>query len=275
MIKILEDNRVFLDYGPIQMAIDCFVDGVKNSEISCVVANCVLAEFNRLTPFVNMLKEMRTFKEPNEKLPTVLNKMITGVAKTGYDELNTLGAVAGSFSEYGAEIGGSLGATKVIINNGGDIAIYNTEETPIKVGIPFKDGGKMVICIKKEDEICGICTSGMSGRSFSKGIATFVSVFADKASVADGCATYIANMTDCDDENIVRCFAEEIDEGTDIRGQVVTVKVGKLSKESKLKAVLNGYTVAEKLYNDGVIKGAVVCVDEIIMKIPEWLDISF
>ncbi len=274
MYKILEDERVFIDYGPIQLSIDCRIDDVRCSQISVKVADEVLAEFNRLIPFTEQLKQMRRFDKTNENLPSVLNKMIYAVDRTEYDELNTLAAVAGSFSEYALDVGKSLGATKIIINNGGDIAIYNKEASPIKVAIPINDNESLKFSVDKSMKIGGICTSGLQGRSFSKGIATFATVLAQKASIADACATYIANMTNEEHPNIIRCKAEEIDEGTDIRGQTITLKILDVPNEIKYKALLNGYDVAYSLYKKGIILGAVICIDENIITVAEDLKIE-
>ena len=274
MFNILDDDRVFINYGPIQMSVDCRINNVTDIEICKAVASEVLAEFERLVPYTENLKTMRFYNKQDEGFPWVLNKMIRAVNLSTYEELNTLGAVAGSFSQYAVKIGRELGSTKVIINNGGDIALHNVEDTEIKVGMPVKNGLTLKTTIDKTMDIGGICTSGVSGRSFSKGIATFVTVFAAEASIADACATYIANMTNAEHENIIRCNAEEIDEGTDIKGQKITVKIGNIPENIKLLATLNGYEAAENLYNDEIIKGAVICVDDTVMKIPQDLDIE-
>ncbi len=273
MYKTLDDGRVFINHGPIQMSIDCRITNTRETSIATRVATEVINEFSRLAPFTPQLKEMRSITY-DDKLPFTLKQMISAVEITGYGDLNTLAAVAGSLSEYAAFTAKDFGATKVIINNGGDIALYNTENEPIKVGIPVNEEQTLTIDISKEQDIAGICTSGFKGRSFSKGIATFVTVFAKKASVADACATYIANMTNADHPNIIRCLAEEIDEGTDIRGQLITVKIGDIPEKVKYEAVLNGYEAAISLYEKNIIKGAIICIDEAITKVPESLFLS-
>ncbi len=274
MYSLLDDARVFVNHGPVQMSIDCRLNGKRNTSIASKVAIEVLEEFSRLSPYTPELKKMRSIQF-SENLPWTLKQMIIAVEATEYAELNTLAAVAGSFSEYASFIACELGATKAIINNGGDIALYNIEGDAIKIAIPVNDEQSLKIDITSEQNICGICTSGMSGRSFSKGIATFVTAFAQKASIADACATYIANMTDAEDPNILRCLAEEIDEGTDIRGQIVTVKAENIPEIVKYKATLSGYEVAQSLYKNNLIQGAVVCVGNTIMKVPENIAISF
>lgn len=272
MIRQDSESRIFLEYGPVQMAIDAFIDGKAALSLCKAVALEVMDEFERVAAYLPELRGMRTFREPRAEFPAVLNKMITAVEAAGYPDLNTLGAVAGSFAEYAAETAARMGATRILVNNGGDIAVVNKESHPVRVGLPIA-AGKAVIELNEAFPAGGICTSGAGGRSFSKGIASFVTVFAERASIADACATCIANKTDVEDEKIIRCLAEMLDSGTDIRGQYVTVKIGTLSAQKKAQAVLSGIEAAQKLYDAGIISGAVVGLDEIIAKIPESLPI--
>ncbi|WP_352419338.1 UPF0280 family protein [Proteiniborus sp.] len=277
MIEMLQDNRVFVNHGPIQMVIDVSIEGKRVPEIGFKVGEYILDQFDKLVHYIPDLKKMRAYRNINNEFPKVLNKMIAAVEKCGYEELNTLGAVAGSFSDVALEKAIELGGTRVIINNGGDIALKDLKGKPIKVGIPYTKSNEkrqLVLTITEEQGIHGICTSGIGGRSFTKGIATAAVALASNAATADACATYIGNMTNVEDENIIRCLAEEIDSGTDIKGQLITLKVGKIRQEKKYKALLNGLKIAEDLYNNEIIKAAILCIDETIVKCPEDLSVE-
>lgn len=274
MIEKLQDERIFINHGPIQMVIDVSVKGKRMPEIGLEVGKHVLEQFDNLIQYIPKLKIMRAYKNTSDEFPEVLNKMIIAVEKSGYEELNTLGAVAGSFSDIALQKAIKLGGTRVIVNNGGDIALKDLEGKPIKVGIPYtndKEKSQLVLTITEEQDIHGICTSGTGGRSFTKGIATAAVALASDAATADACATYLGNMTDVEDEDIIRCLAEEIDSGTDIKGQIVTLKVGKIGEDKKYKALLNGLNVAEDLYNKGIIKGAIISIGNTMVKYPDSL----
>lgn len=278
MIQQLPDNRVFIDHGPTQMVLDVYVEDDRVPEIGIIAAERVVSEIEKLAEYMPQLRKMRAYSNVDDDLPSVLNKMITAVNKSGYEELNTLGAVAGSFSDIALESVLELGATRAIINNGGDIALNDLTGKDIKVGIPIyidANHGQLVLNITREMNIHGICTSGIGGRSFTKGIATAAVVLAENAATADACATYIGNMTNVEDENIVRCLADEIDSGTDITGQMITLKVGQISEKNKYMALLNGLYVAEDLFKKGIIKGVVICVGEKIVKYPEDLNVDY
>lgn len=275
MIKQLQDNRIFINYGPIQMAIDIYKEGERDTDIANKVAEYVISQFEEVVSLIPKLKSMKFFKEPSNEYPVVLNKMIVAIEKTEDKDLNTLAAVAGSFSEIALDKALELGAHRVIINNGGDIALIDTTNNIIKVGIPINNNANILtIDIDKKSNITGVCTSGLGGRSFTKGIATSVVVMAKQASIADACATHLANMVNVEDENIIRCLAEEIDSGTDIKGQLVTMKVGNISDTKKNIALYSGVEEAEKLCKKGIISGAVLCIDDKIVKYPNDLNIE-
>ena len=272
MIQELEDKRVFINHGPIQMTLDIKINSRRSSDIAFKVAEYIIGELENLLKYMPELKDMKSLKKIKEEYPGVLNKMITAIDKCGAKTINVLGAVAGSFSDIALEKAIDLGATRVIINNGGDIAFRDISGDPVKIGIPLNrdlSKTKLVMTITNDMNIGGVCTSGLGGRSFTKGIATASVVLADNAAVADACATYLGNMTNVEDEKITRCFAEKIDSGTDIPGQLVTLSVGDISKEKIYKALLNGVNAAEKLYEKGIIKGALLCVKDEIVMIPD------
>lgn len=272
MIEVMNDQRVFLNYGPIQMVLDISSEGLMQPEIATSIANNVLRQFDHMLDYIDEAKTLTFDSEIPDHYPEVLKKMMKAVRLVGDESYTPLAAVAGAFSEYALEDALELGAGRVIINNGGDIALRDIEGNPIMVGIPLTDdpsGKRLEIAITDNMGIRGICTSGLGGRSFTKGIAHKAVAMGHTASVADVCATYIGNHTNVDDKAIIRAYAEEIDSGTDLIGHLVTLKVGKITKESQLRALLNGYEATEALYNRDIIKGGVVVIGENIMVIPD------
>lgn len=274
MIEVMNDQRVFLNHGPIQMVLDISSMGFKQPKIAINVANSVLRQFEHMLHYIEEAKTLRFESEIPDYYPEVLKKMMSAVRLLGDESYTPLAAVAGAFSEYALERALEQGVGRVIINNGGDIALRDLEGNLIMVGIPLSDdpnGGRLEISITDDMDIRGICTSGIGGRSFTKGIADKAVALGYKASVADVCATYIGNKTNVDDKGIVRAYAEEIDSGTDLRGHLVTLKIGDMKRENKLKALLNGFEAAEILYTSGIIKGGVVVIGEDIMVVPDQI----
>lgn len=268
MVEILDNQKVFINNGPIQMVLDISTGSEKTPELGLEVSKYVIAEFNRLAEYIPYIKSNKALKINENKPSIVLEKMMNAVKKSGDKSLTPLAAVAGSFSDFALERALELGATRVIVNNGGDIALKDITGDPIKVGIPLNDT-ELVIDITPESNINGICTSGLGGRSFTKGIATAAVSLGETAAIADACASYLGNETNVEAENIVRCYAEEIDSETDIPGHLITLKVGDIGKINVYKALLNGLKKAEELCNNNIIKGAVLCVKDKIIMVPD------
>lgn len=277
MINILKDQRVFLNYGPIQMVLDILKEDTPQPELACKVIEYVLKQFEKSLEYIQEIKGSKVCSNDIESFPLVVQKMIKAVKKSKDDSLTPLAAVAGSFSDIALQKAIDLGATRVIINNGGDIALKDVYGRPFTVGIPIdKENPNKHIKIKVDNtkNTVGICTSGVGGRSFTKGIATAAVVLADNAAIADACATSVGNKTNVEDDCIIRCMAEKIDSGTDIPGHQITVKVGNLSKEKIYKALYNGLKAAESLFKDDIIKGAFLCVKSEMVTVPDNITYS-
>ncbi|MFT8316534.1 MAG: UPF0280 family protein [Clostridium sp.] len=268
MVEILENQKVFINNGPIQMVLDISTGSEKTPELGLEVSKYVISEFNRLAEYIPYIKSNKVLKINENKPSIVLEKMMNAVGRSGDKSLTPLAAVAGSFSDFALEKALELGATRVIINNGGDIALKDISGTPINVGIPLNNA-ELVLTITYGSNIQGICTSGLGGRSFTKGIATAAVSLGETAAIADACATYMGNETNIEAEGIVRCYAEEIDSETDIPGHLVTLKVGDISEKNVYRALLNGLKKAEKLCNNNTIKGAILCVKDRIVMVPD------
>ena len=90
----------------------------------------------------------------------------------------------------------------------------------------------------------GITTSGLGGRSFTRGIASAVTVLAENSSLADAASTAIANDCFVEDSSIIQVPAGQIDLNTDIAMVKVTVGVGVLNPAKKAQAVQNALSKA-------------------------------
>lgn len=275
MITVLSDERVFLNYGPMQMVLAASSKKTKLTEKLQDAAGYAITVLEELAKVLNLAKDIKTVNYPNlSELPLPLRLMVEAVQATEDETLTPMAAVAGTFSDLVADWLVERKATKVIINNGGDIAVRLLDGEVTKVGLTPSIGAPSfthVVSLSSGDGIGGIATSGLGGRSFTKGIASSVTVLAKTARVADSCATLIANHCYADDPGIVRMPAEMLDPNTDIPGHMVTVKVENLKAETKRQALANALVKAEELRARGVIQGAAIFVDDLVAMIPEGL----
>jgi hypothetical protein len=206
----------------------------------------------------------RDFLEYQEEIKDPLvSKMIHSVLMVGDEDLTPMAAVAGTIADAVADFLFERGMTKVVVDNGGDVAIRADREDPITVGIrPDVNDREVshVIGLDPGSRSHGVATSGLGGRSLTRGIASAATVIARTASLADAAATALANATFLEEAQVLRRPAQELDPYTDIPGLDITVEVGPLSDEKKNRAVSQAMRRAKDLVRREVILGAFVAV---------------
>ena len=140
-----------------------------------------------------------------------------------------MAAVAGTFSDLVKEAALAAGAKRVIVNNGGDIALkVERGGRPFKVGLSsdLKSGSlRGIIPVDSGMGVGGVATSGLGGRSLTKGVASAVTCLAASCFLATP-RPRPWPCRKCDDPSVERRPAEELDPLTDIKGHLVVKNVG-------------------------------------------------
>ena len=272
MIRELGPGKVALDFGPTQMNIHVSGDNAGTG-IAKEAADYAIKLVTELAGFKTIAARPQSEIGTLEDLPVVLQRMIESVRKTGDTDLTPMAAVAGTLSDMTADWLFARGVSKVIVNNGGDIAIRLSGEQRATVGIAPALGmpPTHVLHIGAADGIGGVTTSGSGGRSFTKGIATAATIAAKTASIADACATSIGNATFSPHPSIRMARAEEIDPLTDIAGHWVVRDVGELPQETVQAALENGWMRAKSYLDRGIITGCVIFIGQAGVVLPEGL----
>jgi ApbE superfamily uncharacterized protein (UPF0280 family) len=111
-------------------------------------------------------------------------------------------------------------------------------------------------------KIGGVATSGLGGRSLTRGIASAATAFSSDAARADAAATALGNATYVPCRTVIRASAELLDPETDLRGRDVTVSVGDLSDEVIGMALDQAVLRAEQLVALDIICGACIFVKQ-------------
>ncbi|MBI5602757.1 MAG: FAD:protein FMN transferase [Deltaproteobacteria bacterium] len=215
----------------------------------------------QLAEYQNLLKTPSNKLKREGLLPPLIKRAFSACRKVSA-ELTGMAAVAGLVGDEIVTSALALGADRVIVNNGGDIALGMKGKQKIRVGLkdPFEERVSHVLEIFPDQGIGGVATSGWGGRSFSPGIADAVSVWAADGATADAAATWIAGEMKLDSPKVVRCPAKELDPQTDIPHLLITQEVGPLSFEEKETVLAAGAAAAKELITRGVIKGAYLAV---------------
>jgi ApbE superfamily uncharacterized protein (UPF0280 family) len=270
----LRPGLYFLDYGPMQMTLSAFCGKEPlGQEImdAAMYAKYLLAE---LAPCLRVAKLPAGEIKQCPTSPEVLAMMIDAVKRCPDPSLTPMAAVAGSIADKVADFLVQRGATKVMINNGGDIALRLAEGESVKVGITSDLNSRAVshiIEVESVSQVGGIATSGLGGRGFTKGIASAVVVLGVNCRLADACATLVANHTFSPDPEIKQVRAEKLDPDTDICGHLVTAALGRLQPKTWQQALHNGLTQAREVVEQGIIYGAVIFAGGQLAAVPERL----
>lgn len=270
-IQTLSNGSVLVDYGPMRMFISVFEDGKALVALAQEGAHLAIRVLEDLAGFLPVIKKKAQGLEVEKKFPDVVRRMIEATKRMEEPDLTPLAAVAGAASDVVADFIFDLGGTKVIVDNGGDIAIRLRGDEVAKVGVKTEIHATRPmypLSIHSSLGIGGVATSGLGGRSFTKGIASAATVLSANAAFADAAATVIGNFTNVEDLGIGRSLAERIYPDTDIAGEWVTTEMGSLSAGKIDEALRNGLSKASSLCEKGLIKGALVAIEDRVV----WTD---
>jgi ApbE superfamily uncharacterized protein (UPF0280 family) len=271
-IALLSDGRrLHLQDGPIDLIVEA---RGEPSEVQAAYEAAARRFTGLLDELCAELAELRAAAEGATSLKGVVaRRMHAAVAPyaTGCF-ITPMAAVAGSLAEE--ILGAMLNAAaldRTYVNNGGDIALHLGGGEHFSVGLmdrPDGDGVMRTMRVEADDPVRGIATSGRHGRSFSLGIADAVTVLAGTASQADAAATIIANAVDLPGHPaIIRKPASELQPDSDLGARLVTRDVGELSQSEIAAALESGAECARKLFDRGLIEGAVLqlCGDMLVI----------
>ena len=260
--RVLPGGSVLAESGPMRLVISASIGKVPQTKTAMRAAEESFGFLDRVARHRKFLGRLFLDYREDIKDPLVL-KMINSVVEVGDEDLTPMAAVAGTIADAVADFLFERGMTKVVVDNGGDVAIRAHRDAPITVGIRPDVNERAVSHVIGLDPSIpshGVATSGLGGRSLTRGIASAATVVARTASLADAAATAVANASFLEDEQVWRRPAEELDPYTDIPGLDITVKVGPLSEEKKSMAVSKAIRRAEELVRRELILGAFVAV---------------
>ena len=261
-IGVIDEESVLVECGPMRLVIRAWNMDGPQINLARQAAEESISILERIARHRSLLSRpwQQIDKYPEKDL---VHQMITSVRTIGDEDLTPMASVAGTIADAAADWLLKRGMTKVIIDNGGDISIRLKAHETVSVGIrpsvtsPYISH---VVCLDAGRTTYGVTTSGIGGRSFTRGIASAVTVLAATASMADAASTAIANACFVEDDRIVQLPAETIDPDSDLAGTEVTTEVGPLGLEKKLGAIASAKRKADSLSQKGVIIGAFIAL---------------
>jgi len=261
-ILTLDDQVVVVECGPMRMFIDGSFEGARQPALCHRAGAAAIGFLEEIAKHRDsVMMPAMSLTEPPAGL--LVHTMWAAASMIGDDDLTPMAAVAGTIADATADFLAESGLTRVIVNNGGDVAVRLAKGEKISVGIRLDVNWPRIshrLLLVSEMGIGGVCTSGLGGRSLTRGIASAATIFAERAAIADAAATAVANSTFVKTSAVHRRLAEKIDPDTDLQGVEVVTSVGLLSDNEIKMALEQGINRAQALIDRDVIKGACVAV---------------
>lgn len=172
MIEVTAPGKVRLDYGPVQMTIGAQAGCVPLTETAQQAACYAMNVLAELADYHKIAASWQQDIADSNNLPAVLQRMLAAVKRAGDITLTPMAAVAGTIADLTADWLLAQGATKAIVNNGGDIAVRLTGTQTTVVGIAPAIGLKPTHALPLDAGrgIGGIATSGLGGAALPKAL---------------------------------------------------------------------------------------------------------
>ncbi len=264
-IVLLDEETVLAECGPMRLVIRAWEGSKPQMGLIREAAGQSFLYLERVAGFRREVSlSFRNIKvQPQDDLAM---EMISSVEIIGDSDLTPMAAVAGTLADAVADWLFERGPTRVIVDNGGDIAVRLAEGETVTVGVRPRVTSRHVSHLIRLNSGCsawGVTTSGVGGRSLTRGIASAVTVLSTKASVADAAATAIANACFVKDDRITQLPAEKIDPASDLKSIPVTIEVGLLSSGKIRTAINSARQKAEDLSQKGIIMGAFIALGSV------------
>ncbi|MDR1194342.1 MAG: hypothetical protein LBK98_09310 [Peptococcaceae bacterium] len=237
--RVLEDGKVYIDYGPVSMVIMADKDGSPLTDLCCQAFDIVDEGLREITASLDLLR-LYPGRIPSRFLTGLPAKMLEAVLAAEEPTLTPMAAVAGAMSDLVADWLFARGADRVSVNNGGDVALRLAPGQKLNLGVlsSLASGQvDLVVAIKAEDGVGGVATSGLGGRSFTRGIAQGVSVFSSRCVLADALATHLANTTYVPSPRVLTAKAGALDPQSDIRDLEIVAAVDRLTRREERQAL--------------------------------------
>lgn len=205
--------------------IDLYIGVDKGSyvdEIPDYIKNFIVSLREELDEYIEHHPEFKNSDKsikPDENAPLIAKDMIKASTKA---EIGPMSAVAGGFAEtVGLEIIKLFEVDELVVENGGDIFMYLTEDLNISIYAGDSElSEKIGIKVPASYTPLSVCTSsGTVGHSFSYGKADAVMISCKSAFLADSYATAFCNKIHNEDD--VDRVINEIKNKADILSAVI------------------------------------------------------
>ena len=271
-VRVIQDRMVEAQSGPMRLTIQAWKGNTPQIETAREAAAASFGFLERIVVHRRILSQpavnIQTW--PDDELAL---RMIEDTLRIGDTDLTPMATVAGSIADAVADWLWGQDLDRVIVENGGDIALRLQPGQTVRVGLrPRVDQARIshILSLEGSRKSWGVTTSGFGGRSLSRGIASAVICAAGRAGTADAASTAIANACWAEDEAVLRVPARDLDPNTDIPDLPVILQVGNLRPQTWKAAGRRGFARAEQLVDDSILSGAAIFIGDELLLSP-WM----
>jgi uncharacterized protein len=197
---------------------------IVDSKYIPLVEKAVFDARDRIESYIEKNPRFGTSHSPievEEDAPQIIQKMANASKCV---KVGPMASVAGAIAEYVVERVVAAGASHIVFDNGGDIAMYL--DFPIVAGIYTGSRGPtdFGLRISQTKKVLGLCTSsGRVGHSLSYGDTDASIIYSEDVTLADAAATALGNSIGCKDSSIIESSLNQI-LSTGVTGAMVTIE---------------------------------------------------
>lgn len=269
---MIEGRMVEALSGPMRLTIQAWNGNTPQIESAREAAAAAFGFLERIAAQRQILSRQAVHIQawPDDELAV---RMIEDTLRIGNVDLTPMATVAGTIADAVADWLWKQDLDRVIVENGGDIAVRVQPGQTVRVGMRPRVGQATIshiLSLEGSRESWGVTTSGFGGRSLSQGIASAVICVAGRAGTADAASTAIANACWAEDEAILRVPARDLSPNTDIPDVPVTLQVGNLQPQTWKAAGQRGFARADQLVADSILSGAAIFIGDELLLSP-WM----
>lgn len=273
-VRVLSPELVLVDWGPMTLTISAWRRGRPLPVAAAGAARRAVHCLAELADFQHLLRrpaerlpfdrQSRSGRPTTQRLPRVVGRAVEAALALG-EGLSPLAAVAGAAADQALQAARELGADRVIVNNGGDIALFIPDRARVGLRPPAAEGAPpaglvAALNVLPGDGVGGVASSGWQGRSFSPGVADLVTCWAADAASADAAATLVAGRTTVASPARITVPARRLDPASDLGDLEITRRVGRLNRAERLAALAGGMTASRGLRERGLLLGCLILV---------------
>ena len=127
-IQVLSPDLILVDWGPMTLTLSVWADSQPRPIMAVQSAIKALELLGQLAEYQNLLKIPSNKLKRDDQFPPLVKRAFSACRKVS-SELTPMAAVAGLVADEIVASALALGAERVIVNNGGDIALRDEGKT--------------------------------------------------------------------------------------------------------------------------------------------------